>query len=158
MKVIVITMSDRASRGEYADRSGPRAEELLKGRFPEADVSRLVVSDEPRAIRSALRSAYASKPDFIVTSGGTGIGPRDNTPEVTRRFCDRELSGVAEVIRSAGLKETPMAALSRGYCGMRGSTIVINLPGSVNGVETGIVAVAPLLEHAIRMMKGHGHE
>ena len=155
MKIGVITISDRASRGDYEDLSGPLIERDLAERFPAASISRAVVPDDPERIREALDSAASC--DFILTTGGTGIGPRDITPEVTARFCDRELPGIAEAIRAASLSETPSAMLSRGYAGMRGGCIVVNFPGSVKAVRLCLQVVAPVMEHAIRMMKGEGH-
>jgi molybdopterin adenylyltransferase len=155
MKVAVITVSDRASRGEYEDLSGPLIQEELMERFPAAAISRVLVPDEADRIREALTAAAAC--DFIFTTGGTGIGPRDITPEVTARFCDRELPGISESIRAASLAETPAAMLSRGYAGMRGGCVVVNFPGSVKAVRVCLRVVAPVMEHALRMIKGEGH-
>ena len=155
MRITVITISDRASRGEYEDLSGPLIQKDLAERFPAAVVSRVVVADEPAQIRGALDAAAAS--DFVLTTGGTGISPRDVTPEVTAQFCEKELPGIAEAIRAASLAETPAAMLSRGYAGMRGGCIVVNFPGSVKAVRLCLQVVAPVMEHAARMMKGEGH-
>ncbi len=155
MKVAVITVSDRASRGEYADLSGPEIEKELKARLPEAVVSRAVVPDEPSQILSALQDAAGS--DFILTTGGTGVSPRDVTPEVTARFCDKEIPGIAEALRSASLVEAPAAMLSRGYAGMRGTCIVVNFPGSMKAVRLCMKVLGPVMEHAVRMLRGEGH-
>ena len=155
MKVAVITISDRASRGEYDDLSGPVIEKDLRARFLDVEVTRAVVPDEPPAILSALESFVGV--DFILTTGGTGISPRDVTPEVTMKFCDRELPGIAEALRAASLAETPAAMLSRGYAGLRASTIVVNFPGSVKAVRLYMTVIGPVMEHALRMLRGEGH-
>jgi molybdenum cofactor synthesis domain-containing protein len=158
MKVAVIVASDRASRGEYEDISGQRAVQRIQEKYPDAETRRWVVSDEPTDLAAAFDDAAAWGAQFIISSGGTGIGPRDNTPEVTRAFCDRELPGIAEAIRAESLKETPTAQLSRGYAGLKGSVIVVNLPGSVNGVETGLRVLLPVMAHALKMLAGASHE
>ncbi|MGA2477958.1 MAG: MogA/MoaB family molybdenum cofactor biosynthesis protein [Spirochaetia bacterium] len=155
MKVAVITISDRASRGEYADLSGPEIEKDLRARFPDAEISRAVVPDEPPAILSALESSTGA--DFILTTGGTGISPRDITPEATMKFCDRELPGIAEALRAASLVETNAAMLSRGYAGMHGTTVVVNFPGSLKAVRLCMKVIGPIMEHAVRMLRGEGH-
>ena len=155
MKAAVITISDRASRGEYEDLSGPVIEKELAARFAGIDVRRLVVPDEPPAILAALES-FAGV-DFILTTGGTGISARDVTPETTARFCDRELPGIAEALRAASLVETPAAMLSRGYAGMHGTTIVVNFPGSVKAVRLCMAVFGPVMEHALKMVRGEGH-
>jgi molybdopterin adenylyltransferase len=155
MKVAVITISDRASRGEYDDLSGPVIEKDLRARFADVEVTRTVVPDEPPAILSALESFPGM--DFILTTGGTGISPRDVTPEVTMKFCDRELPGISEALRAASLAETPAAMLSRGYAGLHGSTIVVNFPGSVKAVRLYMTVIGPVMDHAVRMIRGEGH-
>jgi molybdopterin adenylyltransferase len=153
--VAVITISDRASRGEYADLSGPEIEKELLVRFPAAVVSRRLVPDEPDAILGALQQSASA--DFILTTGGTGISPRDYTPEVTARFCDKEIPGIAETLRAQSYQETPAAMLSRGYAGLHGSTVVVNLPGSLAAVRLCTKLLAPVMEHAQRMLRGEGH-
>ncbi len=155
MKVAVITISDRASRGEYDDLSGPEIVAGVTAAFPDAQVTRRVVPDEPADIQAALVAEAGA--DFILTTGGTGISPRDVTPEVTARFCQREIPGIAEMLRRLSYEETPAAVLSRGYAGMRGSTIVVNFPGSVKAVRLCVKALAPAMEHAMRMLRGEGH-
>lgn len=155
MRIAVVTVSDRASRGEYEDLSGPEIERILSAAWPEAEISREIVADKAADILAALdRSASA---DWIVTSGGTGPSPRDVTPEATRGWIDRELPGIAEALRAASIKETPYAAFSRGISGMRGSTYVVNLPGSPAAARLGASVLAPLLEHGIAMARGGGH-
>ncbi len=155
MTVVVITISDRAHRGVYPDRSGPRIVELLEEGLPRAEISREVVPDEQEEILAAFRRHR--KADFIITSGGTGIGARDVTPEVTGRYCDRLLPGIAETLRAASYRDTPSAMLSRGVAGLKGATIIVNFPGSTAAVELCTRLLLPVMEHALRMLKGEGH-
>ena len=155
MTVTVITVSDRASRGQYEDRSGPAVEQEILTRYPGAQVTRRVVADEPDQITAALEQSAGA--DFILTTGGTGISPRDVTPEATRAFCDRELPGVAETLRAESMRETPNAMLSRGYAGLRGTAIVVNFPGSVAAVRLCMKVLGPIMEHAMAMTRGQGH-
>jgi molybdopterin adenylyltransferase len=155
LKVAVITISDRASRGEYEDISGPEIEKEVKLRYADAEVTRRVVPDEPDDILAALQAASGA--DFILTTGGTGISPRDVTPEATLRFIDRELPGISESLRAQSYAETQAAMLSRGVAGLKGSTIVVNFPGSVKAVRLCMKVLGPVMEHALRMMRGEGH-
>ena len=155
MKVAVITISDRASRGEYEDHSGPELEKAIRALYPSAVISRSIVPDDPGKILSALESQEGV--DFILTSGGTGLSPRDVTPEVTMKFCDREIPGIAEALRSRSYAETPAAMLSRGFAGLRGSTVVVNFPGSPKAVRLCMEVLGPVMEHARRMIRGEGH-
>jgi molybdopterin adenylyltransferase len=155
VRVAVITISDRASRGEYEDLSGPEIERLLREGLPGAEVSRRIVPDETPRILAALQESAGV--DFIITTGGTGISPRDVTPEATRQFCDRELPGIAETLRAQSYRETPSAMLSRGYAGLKGNTVVVNLPGSLKAVRLGVKTLLPVMEHALRMIRGEGH-
>jgi molybdopterin adenylyltransferase len=155
VKVAVITISDRASRGEYEDLSGPELEKAMRVLHPSAVISRSVVPDDPGKILSALESQEGV--DFILTTGGTGLSQRDVTPEVTMRFCDREIPGIAEALRLRSSTETPAAMLSRGFAGMKGSTIVVNFPGSPKAVRLCMEVLGPVMEHAVRMIRGEGH-
>lgn len=155
MTVAVITVSDRAFEGRYEDLSGPEIERALLARLPAAAVTRRIVPDDPDGIAAALEECLGT--DFILTTGGTGISPRDVTPEVTRRFCERELPGISEALRAASLKETPAAMLSRGFAGVRGNTVVVNFPGSPRAVRLCVEVIAPIMEHAGRMLRGEGH-
>lgn len=156
IRVAVITVSDRASRGEYRDRSGPLIEQMLKDAgFNGLVVRRQVVPDEAAQLRDAFKD-HLDK-DFIITTGGTGLSPRDITPEVTRSFCDRPVPGIGEMLRRESCRETPYAVLSRGYAGMKGNTLIINLPGSVKGVRFCTRLLIPLLSHARIMAEGKGH-
>jgi molybdopterin adenylyltransferase len=153
--VTVLTISDRASRGIYEDRSGPEIEAVLRAELPRAEIRRDIVPDEPAEIEAAFRRHADA--DFILTNGGTGIGPRDVTPEVTAAWCERLLPGIAEALRARSLTETPMAMLSRGTAGLKGRTIIVNFPGSVKAARLGAQTLAPVMEHALEMLRGEGH-
>ena len=155
MKVLVLTISDRASAGEYDDQSGPALAQVLRELLDDVVIRRAVVPDDSRQIEAAMTDGLDC--DVILTTGGTGLGPRDITPEVTEQFCERAVPGLAELLRAESLKETSHAALSRGAAGQRGMTLVVNLPGSVGGASFGARVLAPILPHAARMMAGKGH-
>lgn len=155
MKVCVLTVSDRAFRGEYEDLSGPGIEKILVEELPEAEIRRVVVPDENEKLTRAFEDA--SDCDFILTTGGTGLGPRDITPEATARWCERELPGISELLRAESYRETKHAVLSRGYAGVKGKTLVVNFPGSVKGAEFCTRVLLPVMEHAVAMLSGGGH-
>ena len=155
MKAAVITISDRASRGIYEDKSGPEIERILNETVPSLKVERTIVPDESSDILKALKSFKNF--NFILTTGGTGIGPRDITPDVTEEYCDRELPGISEILRAESLKETNSAMLSRGFSGMKDNTIIVNFPGSVKAVQLCTRIIAPVMIHAVKMIKGEGH-
>jgi molybdopterin adenylyltransferase len=156
VKVAVITISDRASRGEYEDLSGPEIEKEIRARYPSAQVSRSTVPDDPGEILSALKSQEGA--DFILTTGGTGLSPRDVTPDVTMRFCEKEIPGIAETLRAQSYAENPAAMLSRGFAGLRGRTVVVNFPGSPMAVRLCMKVLGPVMEHALRMVRAEGHQ
>jgi molybdopterin adenylyltransferase len=153
--VSVITISDRASRGEYPDRSGPEIATILRESFPEARIAVEVVPDEADVIVAAFERHRQA--DFILTAGGTGISNRDVTPEVTRDYCERELPGIAEAMRAESYRETPTAVFSRGVAGIKGNTIIVNFPGSVKAVRLCTRVLIPVMEHALSMLRGEGH-
>ena len=155
LTVAVITVSDRASRGEYADLSGPRIREILQQRLPGADISLAVIPDEPEAITAAIQMNLDR--DYILTCGGTGLSPRDVTPETCARLCDREVPGISEWLRRESEKETPYAVFSRGYSGMKGRTIIVNFPGSLRGAELYATLMAGIMPHGHDMARGGGH-
>jgi len=157
VRVAVVTISDRASRGDYADLSGPEIERQVLARFPDADVTRSVVPDETDAILAAFEAEAGAGADIVLTTGGTGLSPRDVTPEATRRFCDREAPGIGEALRAQSYAETPAAMLSRGYAGLRGTCLVVNFPGSLKAVRRCMEVFGPVMEHALRMIRGEGH-
>jgi molybdenum cofactor synthesis domain-containing protein len=152
MRAGVLTVSDRVSRGEAEDRSGPRAAALLAGWGFAADVR--VVPDGVAEVEAGLRAFLADGVSLLVTTGGTGFSPRDLTPEATRRVVEREAPGLAEAMRSATFGANPHGMLSRGVAGIAGATVVLNLPGSVAGVEESLAVVGPALRHACELLAG----
>lgn len=152
MRAVVLTVSDRCSRGEQADVSGPAVARLLRAAGVGA-VQMRTLPDEIDAIITALRH-YARSAQLIVTTGGTGLAARDVTPDATRLVCERIVDGLAERMRADGLLHTPFAALSRAVCGVSGSTLIVNLPGSPAGAESSLTAIMPLLPHALDLLAG----
>ena len=151
MKVAVLTVSDRVSRGEAEDGSGDTLEELL--RADGYDVERRLVPDEADQIAAAIAD-LAGDAALVLTTGGTGLAARDVTPEATRTVLERESPGIAEAIRADSIAKTPHALLSRGVAGVRGRTLVVNLPGSTGGCRDGFAVLQPALEHALRLLAG----
>jgi molybdenum cofactor synthesis domain-containing protein len=149
----VVTVSDSCARGDRVDLSGPAVSRVLeKLRFQIA--AREVVPDDSIQIQNLL-IRLAGDVRFVVTTGGTGIAPRDVTPEATQAICDRLLDGLAERMRSEGSRKTPFAALSRGVCGVRGTSIILNVPGSPAGAVESLEAVVELIPHALNLLQGH---
>lgn len=152
LRAVVLTISDRCFRGEQADLSGPAVVGMLESAGISAPES-AVLPDEVDQIAAALR-LHAATARLIVTTGGTGLAPRDVTPEATRLVCERLIDGLAERMRAEGLRHTPFTALSRAVCGSLGSTLIINLPGSPAGAQSSLMAILPLLPHALDLLAG----
>lgn len=148
----VVTVSDSCAQGTREDASGPAVAAALRsaGFHPAVSVT---VPDEQNRIEAELRK-LARQVRLIVTTGGTGVGPRDVTPEATRAVCERILEGVAELMRAEGRKTTPLAALSRGVCGTLGKTLILNVPGSPSGAVGSLQAALPVLPHALDLLEG----
>ena len=154
IRAVVITASDACSRGEREDTSGEAVAQLLTD-LGATIMDRKVLSDDLEPLAQTLRE-YAARPDvnLIVTTGGTGLGPRDNMPEATRLVIEREAPGIAEAMRAESLKVTPMAMISRAVCGVRTGTLIINLPGSPKAVNETFSVIAPVLSHALDLLAG----
>jgi molybdopterin adenylyltransferase len=152
-KAHVITISDRVSAKKMEDKSGPALVRILTSAGFEVSAPE-VVPDSQQDIADAIEAAIVRGAHVVVTTGGTGLGPRDVTPQATSTVIDFEVPGIAEAMRRAGAATTPMAALSRGIAGVRGHTLIINVPGSAKGAAGSLEAVMPVLEHAIRLLHG----
>ena len=158
MRVAILTISDSVSQGRAKDASGPALAERCQALGWEVTATH-VVADEMGAIEARLiEIADLDTAEVILTTGGTGIGPRDVTPEATAGVCTKILPGIAEVIRDRGRERTPRAVLSRGVAGVRGKTLIVNLPGSPQGAVESLDAVAELLPHAVAVLHGARHE
>jgi molybdenum cofactor synthesis domain-containing protein len=155
IRAAVITVSDACSRGEREDDSGAALVELLSGFGAEIIETRILSDDLEPLVQTLETLAVRDDINLIVTTGGTGLGPRDNTPEATRRVIEREAPGIAEAIRAESLKVTPMAMISRGVAGVASGTLIINLPGSPKAVRESFAVIKPVLAHAVDLLAGH---
>jgi molybdopterin adenylyltransferase len=154
IRAVVMTVSDASSLGERKDESGEILVQLLKELGAEI-VAQRILSDDPDPLADALREfSDWRNVNLIMTTGGTGFSPRDNTPEATLRVIEREAPGLAEAMRMETLKNTPMSMISRGVCGIRSGTLIVNLPGSPKAVRESFAVVAPVLSHAIGLLAG----
>ncbi|HCC68750.1 MAG TPA: molybdenum cofactor biosynthesis protein [Nitrospiraceae bacterium] len=156
IKVAVLTLSDKGSKGEREDKSGPAIAEIIKTINGEV-VSYEVIPDEKELIKQKLLN-LCSKADLILTTGGTGLTPRDVTPEATMDVIEKEIPGIAETMRMEGLKKTDRAMLSRAIAGVRGQTLIINLPGSPAAVKENLAIILNVIPHAIEKIKGDAGE
>jgi molybdenum cofactor synthesis domain-containing protein len=154
-RAYVVTASNRAAAGVYADRGGPIIVEWLRDRGYATPDPTVVPDGEP--VGEALRAAVADGVDVAITTGGTGISPTDATPEITRTVLDYEVPGLADAIRAAGAPTVPTAVLSRGLTGVAGRTLVVNLPGSTGGVRDGLAVLDGVLDHAVDQLRGGDH-
>ena len=153
MRIAVLTVSDRCARGEAEDKSGPLISEILAPCGETAQYR--CVPDEQAAIKAALLEMCDTvKADLVITTGGTGFAPRDVTPEATKAVVEKEVPGIPEAIRAESLKITPKAMLSRATAGIRGKTLIINLPGSPKAVRESLAVVIPVLDHAMETLSG----
>jgi molybdopterin adenylyltransferase len=157
-KVAILTISDRGSRGEREDSSGPLIREMLKD-LPAEVVHYEIIPDEKKKIIKALKkNADELKADLILTTGGTGLSPRDVTPDATREVIEKEVPGFSEAMRAESLKKTPHAMISRAITGIRGSSLIVNLPGSPKSVKENLSVILPALPHALSKLKGDPSE
>ncbi|MBI2821184.1 MAG: MogA/MoaB family molybdenum cofactor biosynthesis protein [Acidobacteria bacterium] len=157
MRVALLTISDGCFHGTRQDTSGERLAEMLAAAGCDI-VVREVLPDEKTLLVGRFRELCdREKPELLITTGGTGLGPRDVTPEATSEVADRMIPGLGELMRAEGLKKTPRAALSRSLAATRNQTLILNLPGSPQGAQESLQAVLPLLSHAAAIIRGGGH-
>jgi molybdenum cofactor synthesis domain-containing protein len=157
IRALAVTVSNRAAAGIYEDKSGPVLVDAL--REAGCSVDGPLVSPDGESVEAALRDSVAAGYDVVVTTGGTGLTPGDQTPEMTRRVLDRDVPGIGEALRAAGIAAgVPTALLSRGIAGLAGRTLIVNLPGSTGGVRDGMALLGPVLAHAVSQLHGGDHE
>ena len=154
LRAVVITVSDACSRGEREDTSGAALVQLLTDAGAQIVKSRILSDDLDELVQTLKACAEREDVNLIITTGGTGLGPRDNTPEATREVIEREAPGIAEAIRAESLKVTPRGMISRGVCGVRNATLIINLPGSPKAVRESFAVIEPVLSHAVDLIEG----
>jgi molybdenum cofactor synthesis domain-containing protein len=154
MLIAVLTISDRCSQGLMTDTAGPAVAALIKEHWPEAEISTSLLPDDEDAIVARLRELCGQNAALVITVGGTGLGPRDRTPEATRRVIDRQAPGLAEAMRARCAERNPYAWLSRGVAGMKAKTLIVNLPGSRRGAEESLASILALLKHGLEVASG----
>ena len=153
IRVGILTLSDRSARGERADTSGSALAHLIQAEGWSVIKQTILPDDQPSIMEMLIEWADSGEIDLILTTGGTGFAPRDVTPEATRAVIQREAPGLSEVMRSAGLAKTPHAMLSRSVCGIRGKTLIVNLPGSPKGAVENVQTILPVLPHAVQLLR-----
>jgi molybdenum cofactor synthesis domain-containing protein len=154
MLLAVLTISDRCSKGLMTDTAGPALVAQLKAAWPQAEIDTRLLPDDEEQVVAALLEMCNQGAALVLTVGGTGLGPRDRTPEATRRVIDREAPGLAEAMRATTAAKNPYAWLSRGVAGLRGSSLIVNLPGSERGAVECWAAIATLVSHAFEVIQG----
>jgi molybdenum cofactor synthesis domain-containing protein len=154
MILAVLTISDRCSQGLLEDTAGPAVAKLLKQQWNGAEIRTGLLADDEEAIAAALQQLVHDGVALVLTVGGTGLGPRDRTPEATRRVIDREAQGLAEAMRFYGAGRNPYAWLSRGVAGLKGTTLIVNLPGSLRGAEESLTSILTLVRHGLEIAAG----
>jgi molybdopterin adenylyltransferase len=154
MLLCVLTVSDRCSQGLMLDTAGPAVVDVLRQHWPDAEVETALLPDDEDKVAAQLEQWSVQRAALILTAGGTGMSPRDRTPEATLRVLDRLAPGLSEAMRVRGAESNPFSWLSRGVAGMRGPTLIVNLPGSKRGAEESLVSILVLLRHAIEVARG----
>jgi molybdopterin adenylyltransferase len=154
MRLAVLTISDRCSQGLLTDTAGPAVVALLRQQWGDAEIWTGLLGDDEDAIATMLEKLSQEGASLVLTVGGTGFGPRDRTPEATRRVIDREAPGLAEAMRACGADSNPYAWLSRGVSGLKGTTLIVNLPGSRRGAEESLASILSLIRHGMEIAGG----